>query len=487
MKGVVWALLAFALPACTDQSTAVREQTRDVLPTLSLSVGQRAIVQPGWWWLVMFDSLPELSSSAVAFFGMSRDTFYSSVGAKVPVQRFEFLATAPGRTVVTLRSAGPRVVQDTINVQATLPHGAFAQVSVGLSLNTCAATTHGGGFCWGTLYTTQVDSVEAYAKPVYAVPGTVPGGLAWLAFSGGFNHNCGLTTDGAAYCWGYNSNGQLGNNSGVGSSLAYTPAPVAVSGGLTFKAVSAGAYHTCGLTTSGAIYCWGLDSRGELGDGTTSFVNSAPVAVSGGLTFVAVTVSDDHSCGLAAAGAAYCWGDNAAGALGTGDTIPSTVPVPVTGGLKFVALSAGFAHGCGLTQAGGAYCWGNNGAGELGNGTTVRSTSPVLVSGGLTFTSISAGQDYTCGVTTGGLAYCWGDNSYGTLGNNANLFTHNANPTPLPVSGGLIFQAVSAGYLHTCGVTTAGAVYCWGDNSEGELGNGSNTLGSVSPVLVSGP
>jgi alpha-tubulin suppressor-like RCC1 family protein len=381
------------------------------------------------------------------------------------------------------------VVQDTINVQVSVPHGAFAQVSVGLSLNTCAVTTQGGGFCWGTLYTTQADSLAAYAKPVYDVPGAVPGGRTWTAFSGGFQHICGLATDGAAYCWGYNSSGQLGNDNGIGSSLAYTPAPVAVTGGLTFQAVSAGSYHTCGLTTSGAIYCWGGDYRGQLGNGTTSYVNGALVAVSGGLTFVAVTVSDDHSCGLTAAGVAYCWGDNGAGELGTGDTVPSTVPVPVTGGLKFVALSAGYAHGCGLTQAGAAYCWGNNGAGELGHGTTVRSTSPVLVSGGLTFASISAGQDYTCGVTTGGAAYCWGDNSYGTLGNSANLFTHNANPTPLPVSGGLTFQTVSAGYLHTCGVTTTGTMYCWGDNSEGELGNGSFSItgASVTPVLVSGP
>ena len=378
------------------------------------------------------------------------------------------------------------MVQDTINVQVSVPHGAFAQVSVGLFLNTCAVTTQGAGYCWGTLELTQADSLRAYAKPIYDIPGALPGGLTWTAFSGGFDHNCGVTTDGAGYCWGYNSNGQLGNDNGIGSS-AYTTTPAAVTGGLTYKAVSTGVYHTCGLATSGAIYCWGDNYSGQLGNGTTSYVNGTPVAVSGGLTFVAVTVSDQHSCGLTAAGAAYCWGDNGAGELGTGDTIPSTVPVPVTGGLSFVALSAGYAHGCGLTQAGAAYCWGNNGAGELGHGTTVRSTSPVLVSGGLTFASISAGQDYTCGVTTGGAAYCWGDNSYGTLGNSANLFTHNANPTPLPVSGGLTFQTVSAGNLHTCGVTTTGTMYCWGDNSEGELGNGSATGGSVTPVLVSGP
>ena len=158
----------------------------------------------------------------------------------------------------------------------------------------------------------------------------------------------------------------------------------------------------------------------------------------------------------------------------------------MAGGLNFVALSAGYSHACGLTRDGAAYCWGSNGSGELGNGTTQESTSPIAVSGGLTFAAITAGQGATCGVTTGGAAYCWGYNGYGQLGNAAAPLTNAPNPTPLLVSGGLTFATVSTGYLHTCGVTPQGAAYCWGDNSEGELGDGSTAIHPTS-VPVFGP
>jgi len=483
MRNAVVALLSLTTAACARAPTDLRASGTRFLPTLSLLAGQSAAIDPKG---AGYDSLAAVTSSAVAFVGSDTFTVLTPRGGGFQVQVFHFQAMAPGQAVVTIRNAdGTPAVEDTVTVQAAAPHGAFAQVNAGLDLPTCAVTTRGTGYCWG-LRSWQVsvrDSFGDGANSVENIPRAVTGGLAFAAISDGQQHICGVTTGGAAYCWGVNFDGQLGDG-GTDSSTG----PVLVSGGLTFTAVSAGIYHTCGLATGGAIYCWGNNYSGALGNGTAgTYVNSTPAAVSGDLTFVAVTASYEHTCGLTATGAAYCWGDNGAGELGTGDTILSTVPVPVTGGLSFVALSAGYAHGCGLTQSGAAYCWGNNGAGEIGHGTTTRSLSPVAVSGGLTFASISAGEDYTCGVTTGGVAYCWGDNNYGQLGNSANLFTHNPNPVPLPVSGGLTFQTVSAGYLHTCGVTTAGSVYCWGDNSEGELGNGSLMGGSVTPVLVSGP
>ncbi|PYP50821.1 MAG: hypothetical protein DMD45_09770 [Gemmatimonadetes bacterium] len=155
----------------------------------------------------------------------------------------------------------------------------------------------------------------------------------------------------------------------------------------------------------------------------------------------------------------------------------------MAGGLSFVSLSTGYFHTCGLTEAGAAYCWGGNFEGELGNGTTQGSATPVVVSGGLTFATITAGQWATCAVTKAGLGYCWGYNGYGQLGNAAAPLTLAPNPRALPVSGGLTFVSVSTGYLHTCGITTQGAAYCWGDNSEGELGDGS-TMIQPTPVPV---
>ncbi|PYP56747.1 MAG: chromosome condensation regulator RCC1 [Gemmatimonadetes bacterium] len=481
-----------AAAACTDHPTGITtEASVRYLQTLSLSVAQRADITPGgveYGGGVEYDSLPSLSSSAVAFLGMDFRTVYNPEGPPGQEQVYHFRAMAPGQTVATIRSvAGTTAVSDTINAQAAVPHGAFAHISVGFFLNTCAVTTRGAGFCWGSnlngmLGAGAVDSLKQSAKPIYDTPMPVDGGLSYAVLSGGFEHTCGVTPGGAAYCWGANFNGQLGNGDTTAS-----PTPVAVTGGLPFNAVSAGVYHSCGLATGGAIYCWGNNIAGELGNGAPiSYVNSSPVLVSGESSFVAIAAGYQYSCGLTTSGAAYCWGDNVSGELGNGNLTSSGVPVPVAGGLNFVALSAGDSHACGLTRDGAAYCWGSNGSGELGNGTTQKSTSPVAVSGALTFAAISAGQGATCGVTTGGAAYCWGYNGYGQLGNAATPLTNAPNPTPLLVSGGLTFATVSTGYLHTCGVTPQGAAYCWGDNSEGELGDGSTAIHPTS-VPVFGP
>src|SRR5207249_149557 len=168
--------------------------------------------------------------------------------------------------------------------------------------------------------------------------------------------------------------------------------PVAVSGGLTFTAVSTSDYHTCGVTTSGAAYCWGWNNSGGLGDGTSGTDRLTPVAVSGGLTFAAVSAGVINACGVTTSGAAYCWGYNGSGVLGSGTTTSSATPVAVSGGLTLAAVSVGGSspyqesHTCGVTPSGAAYCWGYNRYGQLGDGTggTYRLT-PVAVSGGLTF------------------------------------------------------------------------------------------------------
>ena len=168
--------------------------------------------------------------------------------------------------------------------------------------------------------------------------------------------------------------------------------PTAVPGGQTFTSLSTGEGHTCALTASGSIWCWGLNNFGQLGNESAGFRESAPVQVSGGLTFTAVVAGAEFSCALTSAGVAYCWGDNRFGQLGSGDAASRAVPRPVAGGLHFVALAAGLFHACGLTSSGNAWCWGKNSSGELGDGTTDSSYVPVAVTGGLTFASIGAGD-----------------------------------------------------------------------------------------------
>jgi alpha-tubulin suppressor-like RCC1 family protein len=235
----------------------------------------------------------------------------------------------------------------------------------------------------------------------------VPGGFTFTSLlthgSATAGLACGITGPGAAYCWGENQYGQLGDGT-----TTPTTSPVPVLGGLSFTALSSGGRHTCGLTTAGAAYCWGRDSLGQLGDGAPTAYRATPTAVQGGLTFKALAVGYDHTCGLTVAGQMYCWGGNADGQLGDGTTTDRSSPIPVAGGRTFTTVTAANAHSCGITDTGTTFCWGSNAEGELGDGTNISRSAPVLVQGGYVFVDITGGSRSTCGLTTAGQTYCWG-------------------------------------------------------------------------------
>jgi alpha-tubulin suppressor-like RCC1 family protein len=320
---------------------------------------------------------------------------------------------------------------------------------------TCGVATKGVAFCWGANEQGQLGNgltTDAF------VPSAVWGGLSFTTVSVQYAGGCGLTADGSAFCWG--SAGEptpSGGALGGGSSGPIPPLPIA--GGLRFTAISDADGQACALTASGAAYCWGWNRYGQLGTGDTTD-RSQPALVTGGLTFTAISAGgDDHTCGLTSGGAAYCWGLNNSGQVGAATSVTcsgfpcSLTPMPVSGGLTFAGISAGGGHTCGLTVRGAVYCWG------------AGSTTPAALSGGLSFAAISN----TCGLTTGGAAYCWGAGS----------------TTPVAVPGGLNFATISAGGDHTCGLTTGGVAYCWGSNGHGQLGDGTQNPNSV-PVKVFG-
>ncbi len=298
--------------------------------------------------------------------------------------------------------------------------------------------------------------------------------LTFVHIAAGGTHTCALTTDAAAYCWGNNEAGQLG----TGAASLGASAPRLVSGGLTFSTVVVGHAHTCGLTLHGAAYCWGDNESGILGAGSSDrAAHPSPEPVSGGLVFRSLTAGGmypyggdiGHTCGLTPAGAAYCWGSNRFGDLGIGvsDTLAHPVPAAVSGGLIFQSLSASPGRTCGVTASGETYCWGAHTV----VGDTAGSNTPALVPGGLTLVTLRAGGSFACGLTAAGIPLCWGANSMGALGNGDSI----ADPyplvhTPAAVVGGRTFQSLAAGYSHACGVTTAGAAYCWGYDARGQLG-----------------
>jgi alpha-tubulin suppressor-like RCC1 family protein len=216
----------------------------------------------------------------------------------------------------------------------------------------------------------------------------------------------------------------------------------------------------------------------------TICIGPAQCGHASGSTFTALTARYQHTCGLTSAGTAYCWGDNSYGQIGDGTTTQRLTPVAVQGGLVFTALTGGGQHTCGRTSAGAAYCWGYNATGALGDGTSgPNRLTPVAVQGGLVFTALTAGFIHTCGLTSAGAAYCWGDNSYGQLGDGTGTY----RLTPVAVQGGLVFTALTGGVSHTCGLTSAGAAYCWGWNGPGQLGDGTWGTNRLTPVAVLRP
>lgn len=364
---------------------------------------------------------------------------------------------------------GAEPVQHVVPVPVS-GENSFVAISVGSS-HTCAVTTAGIAHCWGS---NRVGSLGVGNAADQAVPAEVHGGHTVLTLSAGRDHSCLVAHTQIAYCWGRGGGGQLGI--GVWGLGVERDRPTATSGGHAFTAISAGRNdHTCGITISGAAYCWGTGTYGQLGNGLTNNPahRNVPTAVSGGLTFATITTGQDHTCALTPEGAAYCWGNGTNGQIGNGDTEQyNSLPVPVAGGLTFTQISAGYFHTCALTEGGAVYCWGNGASGALGNGSTTSSSTPVAVDGGpLIFAAISAGSGYTCGVTNTGAGYCWGSGTDGKLGTGST----QQSTTPAPVADGHIFTAIAAGLRHTCGVTAGGSALCWGNGPDGELGNGSTT------------
>lgn len=385
------------------------------------------------------------------------------------------VAITPGVTVTIL---------DQFDNVAT---GATNNVTIGLGNNPWASPFSPGATLSGTKTVAAVAGVATFGNlqidrpgPGYTLGASAPG--LSEAVSGEFNvgltiqsiaasavgyHTCAITP-GGTYCWGNGYDGELGNGKSVPDSV-----PTPVSGGLTFTQITAGAYHTCALTATGAAYCWGANWSGQLGTNNNNSSN-VPVAVSGGITFSSIRAGGEHTCGVAGT-TLYCWGWDGYGQLGDDATTANKlVPTVVAGGLQWASVSPAYFHTCGRTTGQAAYCWGYDAYGQLGNDASLtNSGTPVIVAGGMTWNAVEAGGYHTCGVDANGDGWCWGANYNGRLGVDTLSATPNTpQPLPLAVVAGVTWSTIRLGWDHSCGLASGGAAYCWGYNYEGQLGNG---------------
>lgn len=374
-------------------------------------------------------------------------------------------------------NASAALIVATLNFNAT---GFFQVASIAAGTgHSCAVTADGVGFCWGD---NSEGGLGDNSLTNRLTPTAVAGGHTFSQISAGRFYSCALTGAGAAWCWGLNTLGALGNGTTATDSV-----PQPVSGGIVFQAITTGngsGRQTCAINSTGTAYCWGADGKGQLGNGPPFAQVSTPSAVLVAGTWTQIAAGAFYTCGVRTSGAGFCWGEDSFGQLGDG--APKALadqPSAVIGGLLFTQVAPGQVHTCALS-GGAAYCWGSNLNGRLGQDTvtTNESLTPLAVTGGVTFSSLVSGESFSCGLTAGGVAYCWGYNAWGQLGNGS---TNNAT-TPTPVAGGISFASISAGTDYACGVTSAGQAYCWGDNSLGQLGDGT-VFQRETPTPISQP
>jgi len=383
--------------------------------------------------------------------------------------------------------------------------------------HTCAILDDGSVSCWGWNLFGQLGDGTNIDRNTPTQTSSLGTGRTAVQISSGEYHTCAILDDGTVSCWGYNDFGQLGNGTLSASSRNMPTQTSDLGTGRTAVAISSGHYQTCAILDDGSVSCWGSNTGGQLGDGTTMNRNKPTLTSSlgTGRTAVAISSGNSHTCAILDNASVSCWGSNYFGLLGDGTITQRRTPTQTSSlgtGRTAIAISSGGLHTCALLDDGSVSCWGWNGYGNLGDGTITDRSTPTQISSlgtGRTAVAISSGDEHSCALLDDGTVSCWGYNYFGQLGDGTNTDRNtptqisNLGTTTNPRTAALserdfdgdgilnIFDAqqslgaettISSGDLHTCAILDDGSVSCWGYNWDGQLGDGTTTIRRTTPT-----
>ena len=340
---------------------------------------------------------------------------------------------------------------------------------------TCAVLDTGYVQCWGKNTEGSLGNGTLYNDSL--IPVFASGVTNAISISAGYMHSCSVLSSGQIKCWGYNDGGMIGDGTMLSRAI-----PVYVSNITNATYVSTGNQFTCALLSNGKVMCWGDNTYGQLGNSSTLSYSTVPVYVAGIENAIKIDVGSWHGCAVLSDGSIKCWGANSFGKLGDGTTTTRYTPVNVSNINNAVDISLGTHHSCALLNTGEIKCWGYNYFGRLGDGTTTTRYTPVNVLGISNAIGVSLGDSYSCALLSDGGVKCWGYNYYGQLGDG----TTSARYTPVSVQSVTNAVQVSAGYYHACALLNNSILRCWGKNSYGAIGNGSTSLRVYYPTRVFG-
>jgi alpha-tubulin suppressor-like RCC1 family protein len=350
------------------------------------------------------------------------------------------------------------------NIPVQILSSGVVHVSVGADYtagngHTCAIKEDGSLWCWGSNWAGQLGDGTNIDKntPVQIMPS----GVAYV--SAGWSYTCAIKTDGSLWCW------------GAGSSN--TPVQIMSSGVVS---VSVGAGHVCTIKSDGSLWCWGYNRYGQLGDGTNTDREVPVQIMSSGV--VSVSAGWGHTCAIKQDKSLWCWGNNWHGQIGDGTNISRNIPIQIMS-TGVLSVSAGGFHTCAVKTDGSLWCWGTNWAGQLGVGNATyvwRRNMPIQIMQSEVVSVDTGSMYHTCAVKADGSLWCWGGNLYGEIGDGDAINVVKPSPVQIMPSG---VVSVALGGYHTCAIKQDGSLWCWGWNSQGQLGDGTD-IDKNTPVQI---